>query len=348
VEIEPGPEVRAESDIPSSQKTAALREDHDAAKAIARTFASALDADPRTAARERLAGLQLLAEWMFVLGTTYGLVYGVPWLWLKALLLVPWSLYAALALDNITHYANHWPLLQSRLGNALWRCSGVTVFFNTLEIKAIHTEHHRAYNQPDSDERPFTEADRGRSFWGYLASGAWDGLMLLWPLRPMDPVVAALAKRRPAEYREIVLTRWAFPLWFGFLLVCDWQDTLLLVPSVLMVGSLGSLVMNLTDHIPGDAKHPFRLATYLQPSTLRERLYSAVNHHTAATHLTHHLFARFHWLHLRRLQDQLAPIYERNGAPRSLLLTSVLVGNPLRFAALLGRLEKQRFDVHAP
>lgn len=323
--------------------------DQTAARRIARAFDERLRNDGAARRRERLTGLGLALEWLVIVGLTYVMVFAMRPLAVKLLLLIPWSLYSSLALDNITHYANHWPLFRSRLGNALWRASGVLVFFNPLEIRAIHQEHHRAYARADNDERVFAASDRGRSFWGYLTTGALDGLKLLWPLRPMDPCVQALRQRQPAHYREVMAVRFAMLLWFIFLLVLDPINTLcFLVPAVLMVGSLGSLVMNLTDHIPGDSHHPFRLATFLEPTTPAERFFSQVNHYTAATHLTHHLFPAVHWMHLPRLQRQLADIYVRHGAPRSLLINSTLLGNPFAFVRLARELDRRRFEIGSP
>jgi fatty acid desaturase len=315
------------------------------ARGIARDFEAALRHDPAAHRNARLAGLRLSIEWSAIISITYILIYAVHPVGLKIALLIPWSIYASLALDNITHYANHWPLFQGALANSLWRASGVLVFFNPLEIRAIHHEHHRAYNRPDNDERVFGPAQRGQSFVRYLLVETLDGLRVLLPWRAMDPVVTALAKRRPAQHRELRIQRWAFLGWFILLVALDWRNTLFyFVPSVLLAGSFSSLVMNLTDHIPGDSRHRFRLATYLEPSTRREELYSALNHQTCATHLTHHLFPRVHWIHLRALQRLLLPIYRQNGAPRSLIVNSTLAGNPLRLALVLRELAQRRFD----
>ncbi|HRI62173.1 MAG TPA: fatty acid desaturase, partial [Saprospiraceae bacterium] len=187
---------------------------------------------------------------------------------------------------------------------------------NPLEIRAIHHEHHRAYNRLDNDERAFGPADRGKSFGWYVIEIAFDGLRILNPFREMQPSVVALRRRRPGQFREVLVMRGLFTAWFVVLVLLDWRDTLFFyLPSVVLIGSFGSTVMNLTDHIPGDPSHTFRLATWTEPRTRTESLFSAVNHQTCATHLTHHLFPRIHWVHLRALQAQLAPIYERHRAP---------------------------------
>jgi fatty acid desaturase len=316
------------------------------ARGIARDFEAALRDDPAAQRSARLAGLRLAVEWLAIIAITYLLIYAVRSVPLKLALLVPWSIYASLALDNITHYANHWPLFRGAFANALWRASGVLVFFNPREIQAIHSDHHRAYSRPDNDERVFGPEQRGQSFARYLLVETLDGLRVLVPWRAMAPPVAALAARRPAHLREIRAIRWAFLGWFGLLVVLDWRDTLFyFVPFVLLVGSFASLVMNLTDHIPGDSHHPFRFATYLAPKTRGEELFSAINHQTCATHLTHHLFPRVHWIHLRALQERLLPIYRRNGAPRSLIVNSTLAGNPLGLARVLRELSRRRFDL---
>jgi fatty acid desaturase len=330
-------------------ETAACREDQDRARATARAFEQELRANPDAARRERRAGLQLALEWCALLAVSLGLIYGPLPLLAKVLLLVPWSLYAALAFDNITHYANHWPLFGVRALDALWRWSGVLVFYHALEIRAIHNDHHRAYARADNDERIFGARERGRSFALYLVQGALGGLRALLPWRAMDASVASLRTKRPDQHREIVLQRWTSALLFAALAWLAPLETLALyVPAILLMGSLGSLVMNLTDHIPGDAQHPFRLATYLQPRTRAERFYDAVNHHTAATHLSHHLYPTVHWVHLPALQARLAPIYARQGAPLSRLRNSTLLGNPLAFARLLLELRRIRFQAADP
>jgi fatty acid desaturase len=315
------------------------------ARAVARAFEQALRADPGATIRERRAGLLLACEWLAILAVTYGIVYGVRPPGLKIALLLPWSLYASFALDNVMHYANHWPLFRSATMNALFRASGALVFFNPLETRAIHNAHHRAYNRADHGERVFGPEDRDKSFLVYLLAGTLAGLRLLVPFRPLDPAVLLVGKRRPEELREIRVLRWAATLWFGLLAALDWRDTLFyFVPAVLLVGSFGSLVMNLTDHIPGDPRHPLRIATYDEPRTNVAELCSALGHQTCATHLTHHLFPRVHWIHLRALQRRLLPIYERNGAPRSLLVNSTLMGNPLRLLSVVRAVSRMRFD----
>ncbi len=316
------------------------------ARGIARDFEAALRDDPGADRRARLAGLRLAAEWIAIVAVTYALVYAVRSVPLKLALLIPWSIYASLALDNITHYANHWPLFRGALANGLWRASGVLVFFNPREIQAIHSDHHRAYSRPDNDERVFGPEQRGEAFWWYLLVESLDGLRVLVPFRAMAAPVLAMGARRPGHLREIRAIRWAFLGWFALLVAADWHDTLFyFVPFVLLVGSFASLVMNLTDHIPGDSRHPFRFATYLDPATRAEELCSAINHQTCATHLTHHLFPRVHWIHLRALQERLLPIYRRNGAPRSLIVNSTLTGNPFALARVLRELARRRFDL---
>lgn len=322
------------------------RADYEEARRIVAKFIVRLRGDPRARRLERLAGYRLALEWFALVAGTYFLVFGPLPLWLKALLLGPWAIYAGLSLDCIIHYANHWPMFRGRVANTLVRWSGALVLFNPREIEHVHNDHHRAYSRPDGEGRLFGPEDRERSFWRYLAEGLVDGLRLLWPWRAMEPCVAGLRSSKPAVYREIMAMRVAFPLVVATLTALDPWDTLLLfVPTVVVVGSFASLVMNLTDHVPGDPRHPFRLATFLEPATPAERVFSAINHHTAATHLTHHLFPQVHWVHLRAVQRELAPIYARQGAPRSLLINSALIGNPLRFAWVLRELERRRFEL---
>jgi fatty acid desaturase len=321
------------------------RADYQEARAVAAVFLRERRADVAAQRRERVAGALLAAEWFGIIAVTYALAYGLPRGPLR-LLLVPWALYAGFALDVIVHYTNHWPVFRSAWANRLWRWSGVLVFFNPLEIERVHHEHHRAYSDPENEERPFGPEDRGKSFWACLLREAAESVLVLVPFRAMPACVAALAKKNPAEHREIVAMRWAFLAWAAVLTAIDPGDTLLsFLPAVVVVGSLASLIMNYTDHIPGDAHHPFRLATYLEPETRAEALFAAMNHHTAATHLTHHLFPSAHWVHLPALQRRLAPIYARQGAPRSLLVNSALAGDPVRLGRVLVGIERRRFDL---
>jgi fatty acid desaturase len=66
-----------------------------------------------------------------------------------------------------------------------------------------------------------------------------------------------------------------------------------------------------------------------------------VNHFTAATHLTHHLFPQVHWIHIRRLQRRLRRLYLRHEAPHSLIVNSMLLGNPLALLRVLGSLRHE-------
>src|SRR6202043_1555605 len=132
------------------------------------------------------------------------------------------------------------------------------------------------------------------------------------------------------------------PAWIVILLALRWRETLFLfLPATLVVALLASLLMNLTDHAPSDLRHPFRQATYLEPRTRLGRLFSWVNHFTAATHLTHHLFPQVHWIHVRRLQRRLGRLYARHEAPHSLIVNSMLLGNPFALLRVLRALRSE-------
>jgi fatty acid desaturase len=233
--------------------------------------------------------------------------------------------------------------------NRLFRLSGVLVFASPQEINHHHWQHHR-YNDPyDDPQTALTVIARAPGLKSWLALGRYLGietLRSLWGFLPWTETpdyIQALRRSRPAHHREITVNRWANLAWLAVLLVLDWKDTLfLLVPATLLVAPLASFVMNLTDHAPSDLTHPFRQATYLEPRTRMERFLSAVNHYTAATHLTHHLFPHVHWCHIRRLQRRLLPVFERWEAPRSMILGSVLLGNPFGFAGVIRKLRQQR------
>jgi len=48
------------------------------------------------------------------------------------------------------------------------------------------------------------------------------------PLSPLPPYIAELRRAKPADYWEIVATRWAVPAWILVLLVLRWRETLFL------------------------------------------------------------------------------------------------------------------------
>ena len=103
------------------------------ARAVFREFTATLKNDPNMAQQSR-AGLALAAEWFANITIGYLLIYEVRPAWLKVALLVPWSLYANFALDNIIHYASHWPLFKWKLANT-FLMSGILVFYNPREIR---------------------------------------------------------------------------------------------------------------------------------------------------------------------------------------------------------------------
>ncbi len=245
-------------------------------------------------------------------------------------------------------YFNHWPPFSRGWANAAVRALGILVLTSPLEVRYHHWEHHR-YNDPDDDPQlTLARFQKAPGLRGWLALGrylavevarsAWGYL----PLSPLPPYIQVLRRTRPAEYWEIVATRWAVPAWIAVLLALRWRETLsLFLPATLVVALLASLLMNLTDHAPSDLRHPFRQATWFEPRTRLGRLFSWVNHFTAATHLTHHLFPQVHWIHVRRLQRRLRPLYLRYEAPSSLIVNSMLLGNPIALLRVLRALRSE-------
>jgi fatty acid desaturase len=329
----------------------ALQEDLRRARRMARRLLRLQRQHPLYLRRQNRANALLALEWVGIIAGTYLLVYGpLPWA-AKALLLVPWSIYASLALDVAIHYFNHWPPFSRPWANVALRAVGILALTSPLEVRYHHWEHHR-YNDPDDDPQltlARLQGAPGASGWrGWLALGRYLGVEVArsaWgylPLSPLPPYIGELRRGKPADYWEIVATRWAVPIWIAVLLVFRLRETLFLfLPATMVVALLASFLMNLTDHAPSDLRHPFRQATYLEPRTRRERLFSWVNHFTAATHLTHHLFPQVHWLHVRRLQRRLCPLYARYQAPRSLIVNSMLLGNPFALLRVLGALRRE-------
>jgi fatty acid desaturase len=298
--------------------------------------------------RQNRANALLVMEWVSLVAVTYLLVFGpLPWQ-VKAVLLVPWAIYSSLALDVAIHYFNHWPPFSRAWANASVRALGILLLTSPLEVRYHHWEHHR-YNDPDDDPQLTLARIHGaRGLRGWLALGRYLGAEVArsaWgylPLSPLPAYILALRRTKPAEYWEIVATRWLIPMWIVILLALRWRETLFLfLPSTMVVALLASLLMNLTDHAPSDLRHPFRQATYFEPRSTWGRLFSQVNHFTAATHLTHHLFPQVHWIHVRRLQRRLRHLYSRHEAPHSLIVNSVLLGNPIALVRLIGALRHE-------
>lgn len=324
--------------LPAPSVAADLRQ----ARVLARRLMRLQRRHPLFIRRQNRANALLVIEWISLIATTYLLVYGpLPWP-AKAVLLVPWAIYSSLALDVAIHYFNHWPPFSRSWANAAVRALGVLLLTSPLEVRYHHWEHHR-YNDPDDDPQlTLARIQSAPSLRGWLALGRYLGEEVArsaWgylPLSPLPPYILALRRTKPADYWEIVATRWSVPAWIVILLVLRWRETLFLfLPATMVVALLASLLMNLTDHAPSDLRHPFRQATYLEPRGRPGRLFSWVNHFTAATHLTHHLFPQVHWIHVRRLQRRLRFLYVRHEAPHSLIVNSVLVGNPIALLRVL-------------
>jgi len=328
--------------------TASVDTDLRQARLLARRLMRMQRRHPLYIRRQRRADALLAVEWTAIIAGTLLLIYGpLPWS-LKAVLLVPWAIYSSLALDVAIHYFNHWPPFSRSWANVGVRALGILLLTSPLEVRYHHWEHHR-YNDPDDDPQltlALIQSTTGLR--GWLALGRYLGAEVVrsaWgylPLSPLPSYIRVLRRTKPADYWEIVATRLAVPAWIVILLALRWRETLFLfLPATMVVALLASFLMNLTDHAPSDLRHPFRQATYLEPRTRLERLFSRVNHFTAATHLTHHLFPQVHWVHLRRLQRRLLPLYARYQAPRSLIVNSMLLGNPIALLRVIGALRHE-------
>lgn len=315
----------------------------------ARRFLRLQQEHPLWLRRQARADRLLAAEWVGLIAVTYAIVFS-PIAWaLKIALLIPWSLYSSLAMDVAVHYFNHWPPFRREGLNVLLRALGILVFFSPLEVRYHHWQHHR-YNDPFDDPQTALQAIAARPGWrSWAALGRYLGLETarsVWGFFPwsgIPPYIRSLKTSKPAHWREIAITRWAGPCWLVVLLILRPAETaFLLIPATLLVAPLGSFIMNLTDHAPSDLTHPFRQATWLEPRTRMERLISFVNHQTAATHLTHHLFPQVHWIHMPRLQRRMRKLYTRYDAPSSMVVNTTLLGNPLALLRVLGSLKRLR------
>jgi fatty acid desaturase len=341
-------EPESEIPQPSQPSPPSVAADLRRARLLARRLMRLQRQHPLFIRRQNRANLLLVLEWAALIAGTCLLVYGPLPLPLKAVLLVPWAIYSSLAMDVAIHYFNHWPPFSRSWANAGVRALGILVLTSPLEVRYHHWEHHR-YNDPDDDPQlTLARFQRAPGLRGWLALGRYLGTEVArsaWgylPLSPLPPYIRVLRRTKPADYWEIVATRWAVPAWIVILLALRWRETLLLfLPATMIVSLLASFLMNLTDHAPSDLRHPFRQATYLEPRGRMRRLFSWVNHFTAATHLTHHLFPQVHWLHVRRLQRRLRPLYSRYQAPHSLIVNSMLLGNPIALLRVLRALRHE-------
>ncbi len=289
------------------------------------------------------ANFGLACEWVALIGLTYLFVYAnYPWYW-KLLVLIPWSIASSLALSNIEHYASHWPLFRNETANALFRALGILVFLTPLEYRYPHRQHHQLNNSAEDPITTLESTTQHQSFWKFVVQHT---VLYPWysmPWAPVSATVEPLRRTQPRVYWEIIAVRWACLGWAIVLLLLDWRDTVFFMfPLALLVAPFASDTMSLTDHVPGDPDHPFRMATYLEPTRAWERFLCQVNHHTASTHLTHHLFPHIHWTLLPRLQRRLLKFYRKYDAPTSLICNSVLLGNPARLIAVLRRAEQRR------
>lgn len=334
------------SAIPPSARLTRADIDRDLhhASQLARRFHRRQHANPLWRRIRFWSDVRMNVEWLAVIAVTYWLVFlANAWYWKLAL--IPWSIYSSLALDSIVHNINHWPTFRSRTMNQIWRLSGILVFLIPLSIRYHHWDHHKAYDlndDPQDELRRIRRHGGWGAIWGlgrYLAkeigSSLWD--LMPWTRHPEN--IQRLRAARPAHFREIALSKWARLVLFLILLAVDPFDTLcFFTPAIILLPVLASFVMNLTDHLPAQLDHPFRQATYYEPATWLERTMSTLNHHTAATHLTHHLFPQVHFAFAPRLQRRLLPLYERHGAPRSFIINTVLCGNPISLGLTLHKI----------
>jgi fatty acid desaturase len=332
--------------------TAEVNADLKAAARIARRYMRMQRQHPLWARVCHRGNLRIALEWVAIIAVTYFLVFFVKDWRLLAVLLPGWFIYSALSLDSIVHCFNHWPLFQAKRLNVLWRGLGIFVFWCPLEVRYNHWQHHQAYDL-DDDPQEVLRALARRGAWGrmvgigrYFATETLKSVWSFLPWHSSPEYIAKLRRTRPAHYWEIVLTRWLCCAWMALLIFLrPWETLLFLLPGTFLLAPLASFVMNLTDHLPAQLDHPFRQATYLEPHGWLQGLASMVNHQTAATHLTHHLFPQVHFAHARRLQRRLLKYYRRYQAPQSLIVNTLLLGNPLALVSVTRKMLQQMTPV---
>lgn len=331
----------SEPALEAARDDANAMSDLELARSIAADCIADFAGDERHRLRKRLAPFGLIAELLAHILITYGIVYFVQPVWLKIALLVPYALFSTFCIDSIIHNLNHWPAFREPGLNAAIRAHFIPLFCNALEIWHNHKEHHfsRDAGKP-TDTRDILDSPRfaGARIYLFVARQTWLSLKGAMPWSALPDVQHKVPAR---DKIEMVAIRAAHLLWLGALLWFDWADTLFfLVPCLLIASRIGSEVINLTDHIPGDWNAPFLQATWLEPANGWQRFLVRVNRATASTHLTHHLFPSVHWAHLDRLQSALAPIYRRQNAPVSLFVNSIILGNWFAVVRVLRDVER--------
>jgi fatty acid desaturase len=326
---------------PTSPTCPDASSDLELAKNIAAHCMAEFAGDGRDGLRKGAASIGLVAELVAHILITYWLVFFVQPVWLKIALLVPYALFSTFCVDSIIHNLNHWPAFRSPVLNALVRALFIPLFCSPLEIWHNHREHHfsRDAGKP-TDTRDVLDSPgvAGAKIYLFVARQTWLSLAGAMPWSPLPAVQHRVSRR---DKMEIAATRTASWLLLGALLWFDPVDTLLFfVPCVFIASRVGSEVINLTDHIPGNWNEPFLQATWLEPANGWQRFLAKVNRSTASTHLTHHLFPSVHWIDLNRLQSALAPIYRRQKAPASLFVNSIILGNWFALLVVLRNVER--------
>lgn len=289
------------------------------------------------------ADILLFIEFILITTLSYILIYSsIAW-HLKLIILIPWSIYSALTIDNVIHYINHWNLFKKNWINYISRLIGIFSFNFILEQKYHHFEHHKYNNTLQDPLTTLFDEQKHQTFYEFVLKDIHYYFLDCLPLVKLPKYLIKLKKQNKSNFREIICTRWFCIVWFCILLLIDYKNTLFYyLPFIVLLPPVITFTMSLTDHVPGNPNHVFRQATYYQPKSKYESILSFLNHHSAATHLTHHLFPQVHWIFLQRLQFRILNIYEKHCAPKSIILNSFLIGNPFRLIKILKELDRLR------
>jgi len=287
----------------------------------------------------------LAIEFLAITFLTFIFIFYLDSLYLRLIILIPWSIYSSLTIDNIIHYYNHSNFFSSSWINILWRSLGILTFNFILEQKYHHWQHHKFDNSLDDPLTTLKSENEHQTFHEFVLKDIFHFYVDTIPLNKFLPdYIKKLKLTKSKEYFEILVNRLACLLFLMTLFVVDFYNTLFFyVPFVILIPPIVTFTMSLTDHVPGNPNHKFQLATYFNPQNKLERIYSFVNHYSAATHLTHHLFPYVHWSCLPELQSRITKYYIKFNAPKSIIINSFLLGNPFILFKIVTEIKNQRY-----
>lgn len=286
----------------------------------------------------------LALEFIVITLLTLLFIFYFKSVYLKLLILIPWSIYSSLTIDNIIHYYNHSNFFRNRWANLIWRSFGILTFNFITEQKYHHWQHHKFDNTLDDPLTTLKSETEHQTFHEFVIKDIFYYYVDLIPMSKFLPdYIKKLKLSKTFDYVEILINRLACLIFLVVILFLDFHNAIFFyIPFVILIPPIVTFTMSLTDHVPGNPSHTFQLATYLNPQSKLEKLYSFLNHYSAATHLTHHLFPYVHWLYLPKLQRRISNYYTKFDSPQSIVINSFLIGNPFSLLNIITEVKKHK------